>query len=437
MSQIFINTLAFVFALGVIIFIHELGHLLVAKLFDTRVKTFSLGFGKRIFGFQRGETDYRVSLVPLGGYVALGGEHPEDATGDPREFVSKPRWQRILIYLAGPAMNVVLSVGLIALAFMIGVQVPNWSAIAPVVGEVEEGSSAERAGILPGDRVVTVGGEPVEGWQTVQYALLTSPEQPVELELNRDGETFTARVTPGVTEKYETGDTAGLFPELLPEVVRVLPESPAERAGLQPGDTLKAVDGRPLASVTDFVEYVGERAGEEVAIEVMRDDRKVVVPTVPAADSAGSGKVGISIGYPSVFQRYGAGEALVESVKLNVDIVVQTFDLLGKIVTGRLSASGNIGGPIEIAAQSGAAARRGFSYLLYFMGFISISIAILNLMPIPMLDGGQIVILLLESTIRRDLPLKVKEMVTQVGFVLIMALMLIVIWFDLARNLGS
>lgn len=435
MSNLFITILAFVFALGVVIFIHELGHLLVAKLFDTRVKTFSLGFGKRLFGFERGETDYRVSLIPLGGYVALGGENPEDATGDPREFMSKPRWQRILVYLAGPAMNVVLSVALIAVTFMIGIEMMNFSRIAPVVGNVEQGSSAEAAGLQPGDRILTADGEEIDAWQDLHFILTTSPERPVTLEVDRGEETFTTQVTPAKHPRYEVGDWAGLFPDALPEVGVVLEGSPAERAGLQPGDQLRTMDGQPIAGTIEFIEYIEQRAGQEVALEIARGGKVLELPVVPE-DEGGSGKIGIQI-MVSVFQQYGPVRAFQESLSQNVEIVRQTFALLGKILTGQLSARGNLGGPIEIAAQSGAAARRGFSSLLYFMGFISISIAILNLMPIPILDGGQIVILTVESVIRRDLPLKLKEAVTQVGFVLIMLLMLMVIWFDLARNFGG
>jgi len=436
MSDFLTNSIAFVFALGVIIFIHELGHLLIAKLFDTRVKTFSLGFGKRLFGFERGETDYRVSLIPLGGYIALGGEQPEDATGDPREFLSKPRWQRVLVYLAGPTMNVVLSVLLIAGAFVIGIRLPNLSAIAPIVGEVEAGSPAAQAGVRVGDRIAAVNGDPANSWESVTFALLTSPERPVELTLRRDGETLSRTVTPGKVPGYEIGDSAGLFPEILPEVMGLIPDKPAQRAGFEPGDRLKSADGRPIASVADFIEYVEKHAGEEIRVEVDRGGRHVVIPVVPE-DQGGVGKIGASIGNANVYQQYGPLRALVESWRENVSIVEQTFALLGKIVTGQLSARGNLGGPIEIAAQSGAAARRGFSYLLYFMGFISISIGLLNLMPIPLLDGGQILILLVESVIRRDLPLKIKEAVTQVGFVLIMLLMLMVIYFDLSRRLGG
>lgn len=437
MTQLLTSLLAFIFALGVIIFIHELGHLLVAKMFDTRVKTFSLGFGKRLFGIQRGETDYRVSLIPLGGYVALGGENPEDATGDPREFLSKPRWQRVLVYLAGPVMNVVLSVALIALTFMIGIELMNFSRVDPVIGRIEPDSSAAASGLQPEDRILTANDEEIDSWQALAFVLQTSPERPVTLRYQRgeSEETATAQVTPAKVPRYEMGDWAGLVPKVLPEIIRVEPGRPAEEAGLQAGDQLRRMDGKPIVNQTDFVEHIEAHAGDDVVLQVERGGKLVSLTVVPE-DRGGSGKIGVQIGV-SAYQRYGFVRALRESVHQNIEIVRQTFLLLGKILTGELSARGNLGGPIEIAAQSGAAAERGFSSLLYFMGFISISIAILNLMPIPILDGGQIVILLVESVIRRDLPLKIKEAVTQVGFVLIMLLMLMVIWFDLARNFGG
>ncbi len=436
MIDLLTNTLALIFALGVIIFIHELGHLLVAKLFDTRVKTFSLGFGKRLWGFERGETDYRVSLIPLGGYVALGGEMPEDATGDPREFMSKPRWQRILVYLAGPAMNAVLSVAIITGLFMVGISVADFSEVDAVVGRVAEGSSAEAAGLEAADRIVAVDGQAVEDWDDLKNELMTSAEEPVELTVERDDRTFQATVTPGTIPRYEIGDTAGIAPRILPQVHQVLPDAPAAEAGFEAGDLIVSVDGRAVAGTQEFIDYVQQRPGEEVRVDVLRDEASYTLPVTPA-DVDGRGQVGLQLGHASLTKQYGLSlsKAFVASVRHNVYLVEQIGVLVGKLVTGELAAKSALGGPIEIAAQSGAAARLGFGYLLYFTAFISLNIGLLNLLPIPVLDGGQIVILVIESTIRRDLSLRLKELITQVGFVLIMLLMLAVIWFDLAKNL--
>lgn len=431
--DLLINIIAFIFALGIIIFIHELGHLLVAKAFDVRVKTFSLGFGKRLWGFERGETDYRVSLVPLGGYVALGGENPEDSTGDPREFLSKPRWQRILVYVAGPAMNVVLSVLLIALLFTIGFSIADGSGIDPVVGEVEEGSSAARAGLQPGDEILAVGGQEVDDWKEIMFELISYPERPVALAVQRGEERFTATVTPSRIPKYELGDTAGLVPQVLPQINQVVSGAPAEAAGFEAGDVIRTVDGRPMADVVAFTEYIAERPGQEITIEVVREEGRRTLSVVPE-DQGGTGRIGVGVGYAGVFRQYGLGRALVASVEYNLGWVRQIGDFLGKLLTRELSAKAGLAGPIEIAAQSGNAARRGFGDLLHFVAFISINIGLLNLMPIPILDGGQILILLIESVIRRDLSFRVKELVAQVGFVLIMLLMLTVIWFDISRH---
>ncbi len=424
------NTAAFIFALGVIIFVHEAGHLLMAKAFDVRVLTFSLGFGKRIWGFRRGETDYRVSLVPLGGFVQLGGEDPDDLTGDPREFMAKPRWQRVLVYLAGPAMNVVLAVVLTALVFMLGIEVTSLPEIPPVVGTVVAGSPADEAGLEPGDRVVAIDGRPVGKWDEVQFALLTAPGREVVLAIERQGRRREVRLVPETVPRYEFGD-AGVYPTVLPRVAQVIAGSPAAAAGFHPGDEVVKADGRPLAGWEGFVEHIEARPGQTVAVTVRRGSEDLTLEVVPR-DEDGRGKIGLRPGY---FQRLGLLPALRESVRFNLEVTRHTFAVLGKIFSGRLAAKSALSGPIEIAALSGAAARTGFKHLLHLMGLISISIAILNLLPIPVLDGGQILILMIEVVRRRDLSIKVKERINQVGLVLIVTLMVVVIYFDLLKNI--
>ena len=424
------NTAAFVFALGVIIFFHEFGHLLAAKAFNVRVLTFSLGFGRRLWGFKRGETDYRVALFPLGGYVQLGGEDPSEVTDDPREFANKPRWQRVVVYLAGPAMNAVLSVALLAVVFMLGMEVAALREVPPVVGVVAEESPAATAGLEPGDRIEAVDGKPVSRWDDVHFALLTSPGRAVELTLRRDGQSLSVTVVPDVVPRYEFGD-AGVFPQLLPRIAQVLEDSPAAIAGFVLGDEVRAVDGRSVSSSRDFIAQIEERPGRAATVEVMRDGRLQTLTVTPRSED-GVGKIGVVIGY---YQRYGPVAALGASVRYNIDIVRQTFAALAKIVTGRLAARSALSGPIEIAALSGAAARSGFKVLLHLMGIISISIGILNLLPIPILDGGQITVLLFEGLRRRDLSLKVKERIQQVGFALVVVLMVMVLYFDLVKNL--
>jgi regulator of sigma E protease len=433
MIHILTNLLSSAFALGVIIVVHEAGHLLVAKALGIRVMTFSVGFGRSLFSVRRGETEYRIAAVPLGGYVRLGGENPEESTGDPREFMSRPRWQRVLVYLAGPAMNVVLAIGIFAALFMVGIEVPNLPDVPALIGDVAPGSSAAAAHLQRGDLIAEINGQPAPSWQEVSMALLTSPEKPVKLEVKRGGKVFPAVITPRRVPRDETGDFAGLFPMVRPQVTEVTPGSPAAAAGFRPGDEIRAVDGVPVADRRDFVNAIEKRAGQRVLVEVVRNGRSLVLPVVPRLDGKAA-RIGVGVGLFR-FQRYPPGRALVESVRYNVQIVSETFQVLGKIFRREMSPRGALGGPIEIAKQSGDAARTGFKSLLHLMGFLSISIALLNLMPIPILDGGQIFILLVEGVIRRDLSLRLKEVISQVGFVLILMLMVVVFWFDLSRNL--
>ncbi len=430
MAHLLTNVLAFVFALGIIIFVHEAGHLLVAKAFGMRVLTFSLGIGKRVWGFRRGDTDYRVSAFPLGGYVKLSGEEPGETTADPRDFLNQPRWQRILVYLAGPAMNAILAVLLIAVLFMIGIEVPALQSVPAVVGTVEAGSPGEAAGLSPGDAVVAIDGKAIDRWQDVAFVVMTSVGKRLHFEVERDGARQAIDVTPVKPADFDFGDI-GVYPKLLPHIGEVVAGGPAEAAGFRIGDQVRSIDGRPLASPNEFVEYIEQHLGTSVAVGIQRDGKLMTLDVVPA-DQGGKGKIGVRL---TISQRYPPLEAFVESVRFNRDIAKQSLLVIGKIFKREVAAKSALAGPIEIAAQSGAAARSGAKNLFYLMGVLSISIGLLNLFPIPVLDGGQIAILLVESAIRRDLSLAVKERIGQVGFALIVLLMVTVLYFDLSKNL--
>ncbi|HQN39097.1 MAG TPA: RIP metalloprotease RseP [Thermoanaerobaculia bacterium] len=432
MLHILGNVLAFVFALGVIIFVHEAGHLLVAKAFRMRVLTFSLGFGKRLWGRQRGETDYRISAVPLGGYVKLAGEDPDEEGHDPRDFPNRPRWQRILVYLAGPAMNGVLAVLLVAGLFMVGVDVPALQSIPAEVGTVEAGSPGDAAGIRPGDRIVAIDARPVEQWKQVAFAIMTSVGRELAVEVERDGERLLFTVVPARLAEYEIGD-AGIYPRLLPRIAQLVAGAPAANAGLRVGDEVRAVDGRSLANAAELIAHIETRAGTPVRLEIVRGGAPLAITVVPATVD-GKGRIGVLL---SLQQRYGPARAFVESLRFNGEIARQSLVVVGKIFTREVKARSALAGPIEIAAQSGQAARAGWKSLVYLMAVISTSIGLLNLFPIPVLDGGQIALLLVESTLRRDLPDRVKERVNQTGLALIVLLMLTVLYFDLAKNLPA
>jgi regulator of sigma E protease len=431
LTELLIRSLSFIFALGVIIVVHEAGHLLVAKAFDVRVDAFSVGFGRKLWGFRHGETEYRISALPIGGYVKLGGESSEDAKGDdPREFLSKPRWQRILVYLAGPAMNVVLSIAIFAVVFTLGIEVANLPAVPPVIGIVEPGSSAAQAGLQRGDTIVKVKGKPVDDWMEVIMELYTSPAQVVPLEMRRGEKVFQVQVTPAKHPRDGAGDTAGMYPLFRPQVTKVFADSPAAAAGFRTGDEVRTVDGKPIAMNRDFVEEIEKRAGKPTEIQVMREGKLLTLTVIPRLEGK-VGKIGVGIG---LFQRYSPGRAIIQSVRYNIQVVHDTFHILGKLFRREVSPEITLSGPLEIARQTGDAVRMGFKHLVYLMGLLSISIAIMNLLPIPILDGGQISILMVEGVIRRDLPLRMKEIISQVGFAMVVLLMVVVLYFDLLKS---
>lgn len=420
---------ATLFALGVIVFVHEFGHFIVAKLFGVRVHVLSLGFGKRLWGFDLGGTDYRLSALPLGGYVHMAGVQPEESTGDPSDFHSKPRWQRILVYLAGPAMNVVLAVVLIAGVFMVGHEAQGMQNVPPQIGRVAEGYPAALAGLQPGDLVTAIDGKPVETWGDFVFIVGTSPDKELRLDVEREGETRQLTLVPTADEREQ--GLLGALPKFELRLSAIVKGTPAYEAGLKPGDTVRAINGDPVSEAAEFIAMVQPRAGERIVLTVERKGELKDFDLVPA-DKEGKGQIGVLLG---IYSPLPLLEALEASVQFNIDIIKKTGQVLGKLFTRQVSAKSTLSGPVDIAVLSTEAALRGPKQLIFLMGFLSISIGIMNLLPIPILDGGHITILLAESTIRRDLSARVKEGFNQVGFVLLMMLMAAVIFWDLSKNL--
>ncbi len=418
----------FLLVLGVIIFVHEGGHFLMAKAFDFKVLTFSLGFGPKIVSLQRGETEYRIAWLPLGGYVRLGGETPEEATGDPRDFQSKPRWQRILVYLAGPTMNVALAIALVAVVLMLGFPVPFLNETPPVVGAVDAGSPAATAGLQSGDDVIEVNAHPVHDWEPVAMAILESPGRPVALTVERGGKRLHLTVVPKLIPQYDIGD-AGVYAKVLPHVSSVNAGSPAQAAGFHEEDELRAVDGRKLATESEIVHYIETHSGRRIVVTVRRGERLVDLAVVPSGE-AGVGRIGVIL---TTAVKLPPWPALRASARYNWDVASQTVQLVGKLLRREMKPQNALHGPLEIGKLSGEAARLGFPFLLHLMALVSISIAILNLLPVPVLDGGQIFVLLVESGIRRDLSLRLKEAINMVGLAFIVLLMVTVIFFDARR----
>jgi len=424
--------------LGVMVFIHEAGHFLAAKGFGVGVVTFSLGFGKRLFGFKRGGTDYRVSILPLGGYVKMAGDDPTAVlTGDPSEFLSRPRWQRFVIVLMGPMMNFVLAIAVLTGLYMYHFQKLAYVDQPVVVGAVEPQSAAAEAGLKPGDRVVQFDNIHDPKWQDVKFKVLTDAGHTIPLVVNRDGEILHTALTPHAEGRDGAG-IAGWYPYVPLVIDKVEPGQPAIKAGLKAGDTILGVDGKPIYYWPLVVQDLRAGKGKEVELTVQRDGKEFQVHLAPVfTDVMGlkAWRIGVSIqNNEYVIQRLPLGLAFEHSVTDNYRNFLETFDVLGKIATRRMSTR-SLAGPIGIAQISGEAYRRGISDLLLFVAFISLQLGIINLLPIPVMDGGHIFMLAIEGLMRRDLSLQIKERVIQVGVVLIVLLFVFVMYNDIIKTL--
>ena len=423
--------LAFLFVLGVLVFVHELGHFLAARRIGVRVVTFSLGFGPKLLKFRRGDTEYCVSAIPLGGYVKMAGETPDDPrTGIPDEFMSKTKWERFQVLIMGPVMNIVLAVVVMAVVLAQGAEVPVYQDQPPVVGAVESGSPAEQAGIQGGDLIVDVAGRAVDTWEDLFLAIGTRPDRDVALTLRRAGQTRSVTVRPVPETRYEIG-TIGVLPDINPIVASVIAGEPAERAGLLAGDLVLAVDGEPMVTRTQLVDTISRNGGQEIELTIEREGRERLIRATPAL-RGDRGLLGIYVTEPTRSFTPGPFEALQLSVERNIEFSGLIFQTLGGLIVGETSPR-QLMGPVAIAQLSGESAEAGWIALFSLMASISLNLGLLNLLPIPVLDGGHILIIALEGVSRRDFSMAVKEKMLLAGFVLLMTLMVTVIYNDLTR----
>ena len=479
MDAIF-NSLSYVLwvavALGILVTIHELGHFLAARLFKMRVDAFSLGFPPNIVDKQVGQTRYRLGAVPLGGYVKIAGMVDEslDVEGlesepAPDEFRAKPVWQRMIVISAGVIFNLILAALLYgALAFTYGVP---YTPVENIRLDVTEGSIASEIGLETGDRIVAVNGEPVERFEEVftPGSLAADPFQltvvrgGAEVELTGPGDLLTqfSRRERALQEAGETLTRAALFGAdvRLPSVLgAVQPGSAADEVGLQAGDRVLTIGGRPADTWSGLQAAVAGSEGRPVAVRWARPDSlaaaggaagarvvetrgaaTVYEATVAPRASGGGYLLGVSPDASVLGQRIdqpGLGEALASGVEQTASITGATFAFIGKLVTGRESVRENVGGPLIIAKQSKEAADRGLESFWSFVAYLSIALAVFNVLPIPALDGGHLVFLAYEAVARREPSLKVRMVVQQVGVALILALMVFVIFNDAVRWFG-
>jgi regulator of sigma E protease len=423
--------LAFAFVLGVLVFVHELGHFLAAKRVGIRVLKFQLGFNPTIVSFRYGDTEYGIGALPLGGYVKMAGESPEEErTGRSDEFLSKTKWQRFQVLIMGPVMNLITAVLLTALVLYQGAEVPSYEDQAPVVGAVAEGSPAAKGDIRPGDRILAVADHPVDTWEQFAIAIATRPDRDVTLSLLRDGQALTRKVVPVPEGRFGIGHI-GVLPNVHPHLTAITPNEPAERAGLKPGDVVIAVDGQAITFNFQLRDAIAKHAGQPMTLTIVRGGVRQDV-TVTPAKYAGLGRLGVNISDDTRSYKPGAVEALRMGVQRNVQGAGLIFQTLWGLFTRETSPK-QLMGPVAIAQLSGESAQLGWIALVSLMASLSLNLGLLNLMPIPILDGGHIFIMALEGLARRDFSIRVKEKMLLAGFVLILMLMVTVIYNDLTR----
>ncbi|MGQ0793814.1 MAG: RIP metalloprotease RseP [Deltaproteobacteria bacterium] len=513
--------LAFLFVIGILVFIHELGHFLVAKWSGVRVERFSLGFGKKLLGFRRGETEYLISLLPFGGYVKMYGEgaegnfimdavargskadkagfqpgdkilkiegveisalsqwrdiasaleaereypftverderevkiraRAEDLDGTrgfsakdyPRSFSSQPLLNRFLIVVAGPFMNFILPFVFLPIVLFIGISAPAYLERAAEIGYVEPESSGQVAGFQKGDVIVEIDGREIANWRDANIGFQSNPDAVLNVVVEREGVEQSLEVKAAATSDGVV--SVGLGETLEAKIDSVVPGTPAERAGVAAGDKIVAIDGAPVSDWYAMASLIRKKTGEEVSVTIERAGERVELKITPEAiGEGGQGAIGITPAREEIIKKYGMLESLVEGVKeaanMLYEVTVLLLTFLYKLITGKISlgaAGKTIAGPLLIAKVSGAAAESGIAPLLQFTCFISINLGLINLLPIPMLDGGHILYMGIEAVKRRPLSQKSLEISQRIGFSFLIFIMFIALYNDISRLKGS
>jgi regulator of sigma E protease len=426
--------------LGFMILIHEFGHYAAAKYFGVRVEVFSIGFGKRLLGFTKGDTDYRISAIPLGGYVKMSGENPmDDRTGDPGEFLSHPRWQRFIVALAGPAMNIMLAIALLTGVYMTHYEYPAVLDEPTVVGWVPANTPAEKAGIEIGDKIVSVDGVQNPNWEQVDVKAALSPNQPLKFGIERDGKVMEKVLVPEPFGPNEYGDIGWVPKE--PNVTLTVVERgmPADKAGIRVGDQILTANGQDISAVEQLIQMLGRTKDQPLDLVVFRNGQKLNFTVKPVLDARGSSpearyRIGVA-SLPTKVVKLAFPDALNRSVTYCEKNSFLILELLQKMVQRKVSMR-QVDGPIGIGSAVGEAAREeGWTPLLRITALISLNLGIMNLLPIPILDGGVILLLFIESLMQKEISLPIKERIYQAAFVFLVLFAVMVIYNDLVKTL--
>src|ERR1019366_7456134 len=416
-----LNTWWLLVLIGVMILIHELGHFWAARAFNVKVEVFSFGFGPRLFGFRRGEVDYRFSLILFGGYVKMSGEQPgEPESDDPRALSHKPRWQELIIAAAGPFMNVVLAIAVLTGLFMVSYErVLNDG--GAVIGHIQPDSPAAKAGLQPGDKIVRLNGTNNPDWEEIYTKEIEGAQRMLSVTVERNGHQFPTSVSPVLDEKEGVG-SAGWEGQNEIQVASGNRRFPAATRGFEKGRLLLKVNNIPIHSHYTLPEVIRRSEGKPATIEYVRNGMHNTVTLKPVFRNPDGTTMRWMIGVLPDIKRniqitsLSLPDALHESFVQNGKNASLIVEFLSGIVERRMSPK-NLSGPIGIAQYATQAAHEGPSAFLMLMSVVSLNLAIFNLMPIPILDGGVILTLLIEMVMGRDLSLNVKEAMLKVGFV--------------------
>ena len=442
----------FAITIGILVFVHEFGHFIAAKLCGMRADVFAIGFGKRLFGWNKlsgftfgdlpkdfdgqGNTDYRLSLLPLGGYVKIAGMVDEsfdtefaDKEPQPYEFRARPTWQKIIVITAGVFMNLML-----ALFVFWGSNYFHGKATTKTttIGYVAPNSAVDSIGFKIGDKITAINGKEVHNWEDVSTdILITSLGQNLNINILRNGQPVTLEIP---RKKIPVDKNGGLF--LLPSGVRpgigdVLPNSPAQKAGIKPGDILLSLNNIPLFSSEQATQIISSHKEVSMPLQVLRGKDTLNLSVTPGSN----GMIGIALGDtftgPVVYETYGFFSSFYYGWLDIVKMTELTFNMAGKVIHGKVAFGKAFGGPIKIAQYAVKFADNGFLSFLYFLAMLSLSLAIINILPFPVLDGGHLVIILIEGIIKREIPIKVKIAIQNAGFVILLLLMAFIIYNDL------